>query len=145
MQWLRLCAPNAGGLGSTPGWGTRSHMHTTVNILWVAASKTQCSLNKYFLKWQNQVGFQEKDFILFHFLDAKEIKFKIQFLSGTSHIGLGATVLNSAGLGFLQWHFHILRLERVPRSFEWVWMLYLLREFVFLSSIKGDKGWQRWS
>ena len=26
-QWLRLCAPNAGGPGSIPGWGTRSHMH----------------------------------------------------------------------------------------------------------------------
>ena len=26
-QWLRLHAPNAGGLGSIPGQGTRSHMH----------------------------------------------------------------------------------------------------------------------
>ena len=26
-QWIGLCAPNAGGLGSTPGQGTRSHMH----------------------------------------------------------------------------------------------------------------------
>ena len=26
VQWLRLCAPNAGGLGSIPGYGTRSHM-----------------------------------------------------------------------------------------------------------------------
>ena len=26
-QWIRLCAPNAGGLGSIPGQGTRSHMH----------------------------------------------------------------------------------------------------------------------
>ena len=26
LQWLRLHAPNAGGLGSTPGQGTRSHM-----------------------------------------------------------------------------------------------------------------------
>ena len=25
-QWLRLYAPNAGGLGSIPGWGTRSRM-----------------------------------------------------------------------------------------------------------------------
>ncbi|TEA37634.1 hypothetical protein DBR06_SOUSAS5310072, partial [Sousa chinensis] len=24
--WLRLCSPNAGGLGSIPGQGTRSHM-----------------------------------------------------------------------------------------------------------------------
>ena len=28
-QWLRLCAPNAGGPGSTPGQGTRSHMHAS--------------------------------------------------------------------------------------------------------------------
>ena len=26
VQWLRLCAPNAGGLGSIPGQGARSHM-----------------------------------------------------------------------------------------------------------------------
>ena len=25
-QWLRLCAPNAGGLGSIPGQGIRSHI-----------------------------------------------------------------------------------------------------------------------
>ena len=33
-QWLRLCPPNAGGLGSNPGQGTRSHM---------LQLKTQCS------------------------------------------------------------------------------------------------------
>ena len=27
IQWLRLCTPNAGGPGSTPGQGTRSHPH----------------------------------------------------------------------------------------------------------------------
>ena len=26
VQWLRLCAPNAGGPGSIPNQGTRSHM-----------------------------------------------------------------------------------------------------------------------
>lgn len=26
VQWLRPHAPNAGGLGAVPGWGTRSHM-----------------------------------------------------------------------------------------------------------------------
>ena len=26
VQWLRLHAPNAGGLGSVPGQGTRSHV-----------------------------------------------------------------------------------------------------------------------
>ena len=28
-QWLRLCAPNAGDLGSIPGQGTRLHLHAT--------------------------------------------------------------------------------------------------------------------
>ena len=27
VQWVRLRAPNAGGPGSIPGWGTRSRMH----------------------------------------------------------------------------------------------------------------------
>ena len=26
VQWLRLCSPKAGGLGSVPGWGTRFHL-----------------------------------------------------------------------------------------------------------------------
>ena len=26
IQWLRLCAPDAGGLGLIPGQGTRSHI-----------------------------------------------------------------------------------------------------------------------
>ncbi|TEA41477.1 hypothetical protein DBR06_SOUSAS27010023, partial [Sousa chinensis] len=26
VQWLRLCTPNAGGLGLISGQGTRSHM-----------------------------------------------------------------------------------------------------------------------
>ena len=26
VQWLRLCAPNAWGLGYMSGWGTRSHV-----------------------------------------------------------------------------------------------------------------------
>jgi len=29
LQWLRLCAPNAGSWGSNPGQGTRSHMKIT--------------------------------------------------------------------------------------------------------------------
>ena len=32
-QWLRLRAPNAGGLGSIPGQGTRSHMHAATKSL----------------------------------------------------------------------------------------------------------------
>ena len=27
VQWQRLRTPNAGGLGSIPGWATESHMH----------------------------------------------------------------------------------------------------------------------
>ena len=30
-QWLRLHTPNAEGLGSIPGQGTRSHMHAANN------------------------------------------------------------------------------------------------------------------
>ncbi|TEA26217.1 hypothetical protein DBR06_SOUSAS37210006, partial [Sousa chinensis] len=30
VQWLGLCAPNAGGPGSIPGRGTRSHMHAAI-------------------------------------------------------------------------------------------------------------------
>ena len=33
VQWIRLCAPNAGGWGSIPGQGTRSHMHAATKIL----------------------------------------------------------------------------------------------------------------
>ena len=48
VQWLRLCAPNAGGPGSIPGQGTRAHMpqlrdcmpHVKVPH---ATTKTQCS------------------------------------------------------------------------------------------------------
>ena len=35
VQWLRLCTPNLGGLGSIPGWGTGSHM-LQLEILHVA-------------------------------------------------------------------------------------------------------------
>ena len=55
VQWLRLRAPNAGGLGSIPGQGTRSHTlqlkvrmpqlkipHAAMKILH-AATKTQHS------------------------------------------------------------------------------------------------------
>ena len=30
-QWVRLCAPNAGGLGLIPGQVARFHMHATTN------------------------------------------------------------------------------------------------------------------
>ena len=41
VHWLRLHTPNAGGLGSIPGWGTRSHM-PQIKILY-AATETQQS------------------------------------------------------------------------------------------------------
>ena len=46
VQWLRLHDPNAGGLGSIPGQGTRSHM-LQLKVPH-AATKTQHSqINKY--------------------------------------------------------------------------------------------------
>ena len=33
VQWLRLLAPIAGGLGSIPGLGTRFRMHATAKSL----------------------------------------------------------------------------------------------------------------
>ena len=47
VQWLRLRAPRAGGPGSTPGQGTRSHMpqlrvHTQQLKIPHTAMKTQC-------------------------------------------------------------------------------------------------------
>ena len=58
VQLLRLCTPNAGDLGSTPGQETRSHMlQLRVHMLQQkskipnTAAKTQHSqINKYFLK-----------------------------------------------------------------------------------------------
>ena len=53
VQWLRLHVSNAGGLGSIPGQGTRSHMlqlrvHMPKGKILHAASKTKCSqINKY--------------------------------------------------------------------------------------------------
>ena len=53
IQWLRLRAPNPGGLSSIPGQGTRSHLLQLrvrvpqLRILHVT-TKTQCSqINKY--------------------------------------------------------------------------------------------------
>ena len=49
VPWLRLCAPNAEGLDSTPGQGAISHM-SQLKILH-ASTKTRCSqINKYFKK-----------------------------------------------------------------------------------------------
>ena len=59
VHWLRLRAPSAGGVGSTLGQGTRSHMlqlktpHATTKMS-RAATKTRCGqISKYFFKkWQ---------------------------------------------------------------------------------------------
>ena len=32
VQWPKLCAPKAGGLGSAPGQGTRSHMPQQLRV-----------------------------------------------------------------------------------------------------------------
>ena len=56
VQWLRLGTPNAGGLGSIPGQGTRSHMpqlrvHKPQPKVLHATTKTWHSqINEYFLK-----------------------------------------------------------------------------------------------
>ena len=55
VQWLRLCTLNAGGTGSIPGQGTRSHM-LQLKILH-ASTKTQCSqINKLTLKKKRKKG-----------------------------------------------------------------------------------------
>ena len=48
VQWLRLHAPNAGSLGSIPGWGTRSHM-PQLKILHEATNTQHSQINKN--KW----------------------------------------------------------------------------------------------
>ena len=46
VQWLRLHAPNAGGPGSIPGQGTRSHMHATTKSLHAATKTWRSQINK---------------------------------------------------------------------------------------------------
>ena len=41
-QWIRLHAPNAGGLGSIPGWGTTSHMHATTKSSHATTKEPVC-------------------------------------------------------------------------------------------------------
>ena len=51
VQWLRLCVPNAGSLGSIPRQGTRSHMlQWRLKILHVAtkAWHSQLKISKYY-------------------------------------------------------------------------------------------------
>ena len=42
VQWLRLHAPNAGGPGSIPGQGTRSHIHATTKSLHATTKAPAC-------------------------------------------------------------------------------------------------------
>ena len=42
VQWVRLCTPNAGGPGSIPGQGTRSHMHATTKSSHVTTKEPAC-------------------------------------------------------------------------------------------------------
>ena len=42
IQWLRLCTPNAGGLGSISGQGTRSHVLQWRLKIPCVANKTEC-------------------------------------------------------------------------------------------------------
>ena len=44
VQWLRLCAPNAGGPASIPGQGIRSHMHAATKSSY-ASTKELASHN----------------------------------------------------------------------------------------------------
>ena len=41
-QWLRLHAPNAGGLDSIPGQGAKSHMHATTKSSHVTTKAPAC-------------------------------------------------------------------------------------------------------
>ena len=46
VQWLRLQVPNAGGPGSSPGWGIRSHRPQWTKILCPSAKTWQGQINK---------------------------------------------------------------------------------------------------
>ena len=50
VQWLRLHAPNAGGPGSVPGQGTRSHMHAATKSPHAASKTRRSQINIYFKK-----------------------------------------------------------------------------------------------
>ena len=52
VQWPRLCTPKAGGPGSTPGQGTRSHLPQ----LTVGAGKLNLIFLKPHTKILNRVG-----------------------------------------------------------------------------------------
>ncbi|TEA39259.1 hypothetical protein DBR06_SOUSAS7610104, partial [Sousa chinensis] len=43
-QWIRLRTPNAGGPGSIPGQGTRSHMHAATKSLHAITKEPACCM-----------------------------------------------------------------------------------------------------
>ena len=45
VQWLRISAPNEGGLGSIPGHGTRSQMHAATKSLHASTKKDPACRN----------------------------------------------------------------------------------------------------
>ena len=66
MVQLRLGVPNAGGRGSIPSQGTRSHMPRLRAGGWCTATITWCSqINEiYFLKEQKEMPSSKKDVVL---------------------------------------------------------------------------------
>ena len=42
VQWLRLCAPNAGARGLIPGQGTRSHIHAATKSSHATTKEPMC-------------------------------------------------------------------------------------------------------
>ena len=42
VQWIGLHAPNAGGPGSIPGQGSRSHMHAATKSLHATTKEPEC-------------------------------------------------------------------------------------------------------
>ena len=54
VHWLRLYAPNAGGLGSIPGKGTRSHM-SQLRVCMMQLRPGGAKLNKYIFFKNNKM------------------------------------------------------------------------------------------
>ena len=64
VQWLRLCAPNAGGLDSIPGQGTRSRRPQRRSKIPHAATRTWNSqISKIFKKNQMEITELKKNLI----------------------------------------------------------------------------------
>ena len=67
VQWVRLCAPNAGSPGSIPGGGTRSRMHAATKSLHAAmkipSAATKTGAAKINIKKKNHFSlFQDSSF-----------------------------------------------------------------------------------